>query len=203
MVWRGKQPGVYDTWKECKVNIEGETGALYKGFPTEEMAERAYRENPWKYIGKKQANPQLTECHNPLVGKPFPDSICVDAACSGNPGVLEYRGVDTQSGAELFRKGPFPEGTVNIGEFLAIVHALAWLKQRDSDWPVYSDSATALAWMRNKKVNTKLIRSPKNEGLFEILDRALKWVRENTWPNKILKWETACWGEIPADFGRK
>ena len=32
------------------------------------------------------------------------ESIAVDAACSGNPGELEYRGVDLQTGEEIFRQ---------------------------------------------------------------------------------------------------
>jgi len=147
--------------------------------------------------------PKKIVCHNPMIGEPIADSICVDAACSGNPGVLEYRGVDTKSGAQIFHKGPFPEGTVNLGEFLALVHALAFLKQRGIDWPVYSDSRTALTWLRNKAIKTTLERNEKNRALFELVDRAVKWINNNTWPNRVIKWETEYWGEIPADFGRK
>lgn len=107
------------------------------------------------------------------------------------------------STAELFRVGPFPQGTVNIGEFLAIVHALAYLKQRNSDWPVYSDSRTAIAWLKKRAVNTKLEPSAKNRELFKLLERALSWLENNNWKNPVLKWETEYWGEIPADFGRK
>jgi ribonuclease HI len=127
----------------------------------------------------------------------------VDAACAGNPGILEYRGVDTKSGAELFRMGPYPEGTVNLGEFLGIVHALAYLKQRESDWPVYSDSRTAIAWVRNRRIRTTLQPSEKNKKLFALVGRAVKWLENNSWNNRVLKWETQYWGEIPADFGRK
>jgi ribonuclease HI len=127
----------------------------------------------------------------------------VDAACKGNPGILEYRGVDTKSGAEYFRQGPFPNGTVNIGEFLAIVHALALLKKIDSDWPVYSDSRTAIVWIKAKRIKTNLVPSEENKELFELVDRGLKWLKSNTYKNPVLKWETAYWGEIPADFGRK
>jgi ribonuclease HI len=173
------------------------------GFPTLEMAEKAFQETPWKYIGKKDIAIRPALLSDSLIGKPIEDSICVDAACSGNPGVLEYRGVDTKSGAQLFHQGPFPEGTVNLGEFLGIVHALAYLKQRNCDWPVYSDSRTAIAWMKKKEIKTTLPRTEKNKEVFDLIDRALKWIRENSWPNKILKWETEHWGEIPADFGRK
>lgn len=202
-VWAGKNPGVYSGWSACKREVDGVNGAKYKGFPTKELAEAAFSDDPSKYLSKDLNAPKKIVCANPLIGEPLLDSIAVDAACSGNPGVLEYRGVDTRSGAELFRKGPFPEGTVNIGEFLALVHALAYLKQRNSGWPVYSDSRTALAWLRKRAIRTTLERSPKNAELFDLVDRAVKWINANTWPNRVIKWETEYWGEIPADFGRK
>lgn len=203
VVWRGKQPGIYPDWASCRQQVEGVTGALYKSFPTREAAQSAFYDDPAKFFEKKAEEPPRIVCSDPLIGTPIPDSICVDAACSGNPGVLEYRGVDTASGAELFRMGPFPEGTVNLGEFLGIVHALAMLRKKGSDWPVYSDSRTAIAWVRKKAINTNLVPSKKNEKLFDLVGRALQWLKENSFPNPVLKWETAYWGEIPADFGRK
>lgn len=203
VVWRGKRPGIYNSWADCKKQVEGFPGARYRGFPTLELARVALHDDPDKYKKSEANTPRKIVTPSPLVGVPIADSICTDAACSGNPGVLEYRGVDTASGAQLFRMGPFPEGTVNIGEFLGIVHALAYLRQRDSDWPVYTDSKTAIVWVKRKAVNTKLEPSPKNQALFDLVQRAVKWLRENEWPNKVLKWETEYWGEIPADFGRK
>ena len=203
VVWTGRKPGVYSSWEECKEQVEGYEGARYKGFPTRELAEVAAGETPEIYLRKELSIPRKISCTDPGIGEPVPDSICVDAACKGNPGILEYRCVDTKSGAELFRQGPFPEGTVNIGEFLGIVHALAFLKQRHLDWPVYSDSKTAISWVRSKAIKTKLGRKPANEKLFSMVDRALKWLSKNKWNNPVLKWETHYWGEIPADFGRK
>ncbi len=203
VVWQGRKPGIYEGWEDCKRQVEGFTGARYKGFPTLDLARAALHDDPGKHLTKGVNAPKKVVCTNPLVGEPIADSICVDAACAGNPGKLEYRGVDTKSGAELFRVGPFPEGTVNLGEFLGIVHALAFLKKRDIDWPVYSDSRTAIAWVRKKAINTKLVPSSKNAELFGLVQRAVNWLKENQWPNRILKWETEYWGEIPADFGRK
>jgi ribonuclease HI len=203
VVWIGKKPGIYKNWDLCRKQVEGVEGARYKGFFTEELARNAFNDNFENYINKDLNTTKKITCSNPLVGEPIPDSICVDAACKGNPGTLEYRGVDTKSGAELFRQGPFPRGTVNIGEFLAIVHALAFLEQQRSSWPVYSDSRTAIAWVKAKAIKTTLKRDTLNENLFRLVDRALKWLHENKWNNRILKWETEFWGEIPADFGRK
>ena len=203
VVWNGRKPGIYEGWDKCIEQVSGFNGAKYKGFPTKDLARSAFTDDPRKYMEKGLQSSKKIICNNPLVGEPISDSICVDAACSGNPGVLEYRGVDTSSGAELFRVGPFPEGTVNLGEFLAIVHALAYLSQRNSEWPVYSDSRTAIVWLKKRAINTKLEVSDKNRELFRLVDRALNWLRNNSWKNPVLKWETAYWGEIPADFGRK
>ena len=131
------------------------------------------------------------------------NAIAVDAACSGNPGKMEYRGVYLRTGKEIFHYGPV-WGTNNIGEFLAIVHGLALLKQKGLDtMPIYSDSVNAQLWVKRKKCKTTLERNEKSEGLYQLIERAEKWLRENTYRNPIIKWPTEEWGEIPADFGRK
>ena len=140
---------------------------------------------------------------DPSTGAHQHHSISVDAASSGNPGKMEYRGVDTKSKKQLFIQGPFEEGTNNIGEFLAIVHGLAFLKKINSDKIIYTDSRTAISWVKKKNCNTKLEPNEKNSALFELIDRAIIWLKNNTYKTPIVKWETKAWGEIPADFGRK
>lgn len=201
-VWNGVVPGVYSDWAECKKQIDGYDGALYKSFPTKLEADRAFKEQPWAYIGKnsdKTARKINYNEHKEIIS----DSLSVDAACSGNPGDMEYRGVYVRTGEEIFKQGPFPEGTNNIGEFLALVHGLALLKQKKLDIPLYTDSVSAIAWVRNKKCKTKLDVTPANKYIFELIARAEKWLANNTYTTKILKWNTEEWGEIPADFGRK
>lgn len=129
-------------------------------------------------------------------------ALCVDAACSGNPGPMEYRGVHIPSGKEVFRFGPI-QGTNNIGEFLAIVHALALMQQKGINMPIYSDSVSGMAWVRNRKAKTTLNRTPETEQALELVARAENWLRTHHFQVPILKWETEKWGEIPADFGRK
>jgi len=130
------------------------------------------------------------------------EALCVDAACSGNPGPMEYRGVYLPSGREIFRFGPI-QGTNNIGEFLAIVHGLALMKQKGVKMPVYSDSISALAWVRNRKAKTTLQYTEQTAQALDLVRRAERWLRENAVEVPILKWNTEEWGEIPADFGRK
>jgi ribonuclease HI len=131
------------------------------------------------------------------------DAIAVDAACSGNPGKMEYRGIDLLTGQEVFHV-LYPLATNNIGEFLAIVHALAWLtKSRRPTVPVYTDSQTALTWIRKRRAATTLLYSADTERVHRHLLGAAAWLREHPYTNPVLKWQTDKWGEIPADFGRK
>ncbi len=202
-VWKGKKPGIYTTWKDCKAAITGYKGAQYKSFSTFETAKKAYNGNYEEYKGKKKSGAVLTQEQLLKIGRPNYHSISVDAASSGNPGVMEYQGVDTKTQKKLFKQGPFPQGTNNIGEFLAIVHGLAFLKQRKSDRIIYTDSRTAMSWVRKQTCNTKLEEAKKNKHLFELIRRAIEWLKTNSYNTPVVKWETKAWGEIPADFGRK
>ena len=171
---------------------------------TRRSRKKPFESSPYEYI--KRSSPaapgQKRDANAPLPSSVVENSLAVDAACSGNPGAMEYRGVHVASRQEIFHFGPV-YGTNNIGEFLAIVHGLALLKQKGFDMPIYSDSVNAINWVKQKKCKTKLPREPKTEELFKLIERAEKWLRENTYTTKILKWETKQWGEIPADFGRK
>lgn len=203
VVWDGVNPGIYNSWSECQEQIKGYPNAKYKSFSSMELAEAAYHGSNYEdNIIKKGSSPKL----DPSLFKHeiVQDSISVDAACSGNPGIMEYRGVWTSDGVEIFRIGPFKNSTNNIGEFLALIHGLAYLKKIGRpNLTIYSDSKTAMSWVRNQKVKTILPRASNNKDSFELVDRGIKWLEENTYKNPILKWNTKKWGEIPADFGRK
>lgn len=203
-VWKGHKTGVFETWNDCKAQIKDFEGAQYKSFATFEAAKKALNSNYKDFIGKnKKFTSELSSDQLKKIGQPNYNSISVDAASSGNPGKMEYRGVDTKTKKQLFIQGPFEEGTNNIGEFLALVHGLAILKKNKSDRILYTDSRTAISWVKKKTCNTKLERNDKNKNLFELVDRAVNWLKNNTYDTVIVKWETKAWGEIPADFGRK
>lgn len=204
VVWKGRKTGVFTKWNVCKKQIEGFEGAQYKSFSDLEEAEKAYKRNYNDYRGKNTTKPVLSVSEKKQFGNPILESLSVDAACAGNPGSLEYRGVLTHSKQEIFRKGPFRKGTNNVGEFLALVHGIALLKSKNQEkLPIYSDSKIAISWIRQKKCKTKLTFSSSNQELKNLIVRAEKWLQQNTVKNPILKWETKAWGEIPADFGRK
>ena len=125
-----------------------------------------------------------------LEGKVDFNAIAVDAGCSGNPGAMEYQGVYLGNEQRLFHFGPI-QGTNNIGEFLAIVHALALIKKNGWDMKVYSDSISGMAWVR------------QTAQVLDLVIRAENWLWANPKHAEVLKWNTEEWGEIPADFGRK
>jgi ribonuclease HI len=203
VVWRGRETGVFDSWAECQKQTAGFDGALYKSFDTKADALKAFKDKPHMHIGQTPKPAGKQGKLDGLVGSPMLDSLVVDAAWNTATGDMEYQGIYLGTKQRLFLMGPYADGTNNIGEFLAIVHALALLHQKGSNIPVYSDSRTAIGWVQKKKANTKLEETPRNAELFDLLDRAETWLQTHRFANPILKWETTVWGENPADFGRK
>ena len=118
--------------------------------------------------------------HDTVLPLPLDVKACswaVDAACSGNPGQMEYQGIDLATGEQVFHFGP--------------------------DKIIYSDSFTAMTWVHKKHCKTKLERNPKTEKVLDLVRRAEQWLRVHPVRVPIIQWETKLWGEIPADFGRK
>jgi ribonuclease HI len=195
VVWKGNNPGVYQSWKKCQNEIKNVNGALFKSFASFEEAKKAYDQGYEEY---KQSLDYKNISDGPEL-----NSISVDAASSGNPGIMEYQGVDTNTKEILFKMGPFNNATNNIGEFLALVHGIAVLEKKSEKKIIYSDSITAMSWVRKKHCQTKLKRNEENEEVFVLVERAITWLKENNYSIVIKKWDTKNWGEIPADFGRK
>ena len=203
VVWNGRKKGIFTSWNVCKKQIDGFESAQYKSFADLKEAEIAFSKKYEDYKGKNTKKPKLSSSEKATYGQPNLESLSVDAACSGNPGIMEYRGVLTHNKQEIFLKGPFKNGTNNIGEFLALVHGIALLKSKNKeDIPIYSDSRIAMSWVKKKTCRTNITFDASNKDLLELIKRAENWLKENSFRNPILKWETKAWGEIPADFGR-
>lgn len=200
VVWKGRKTGIFTSWADAEKQVKGFLGAEYKAFGTLREAESAFRSAYDAYKGKPSSMGKWRQASI----QPVLPSISVDAACNGSPGKLEYRGVYTESADEIFRVGPFPDGTNNVGEFLAIVHALTWMEKNEAPLPVYSDSQNAISWVYTGKCRTKLSHTSRNAPLFVMIRSAENWLAENELrDDAVLKWDTELWGENPADFGRK
>ena len=206
VIWDGPRSAIYTDWNEAKKKIKSLPMTHLKTFGSRVLAERALEDGPEKYIGKDfRKTRDLSEKELAALGQPIELSLCVDAAYSDKTNATEYRGVWTfNTEEEVFRTGPLEGGSNNIGEFLAIVHALAWLnKHRDNQMkklPIYSDSKYAMKWVGDKSCNSKKLNEIE---IIQLVRRAENWLRNNNYANPILKWQTKAWGEIPADFGRK
>lgn len=203
VVWHGLKPGIYKTWRDCQMQVNGFAAAKFKGFKRYENALEAFKKGPEDYWGIEFFETSLSKEQLQKIGTPIKNSIAVDAAWNTATQDMEYQGVMTNTGEVIFHKGPFKDATNNVGEFLAIVHALAYLKKNNSDIPIYSDSRNAISWVEDKEHRSSLKLTENNKVIFDMLDRAIKWLKNNSYSNKILKWETKAWGENPADFGRK
>lgn len=205
VVWAGRITGVFDDWPTCKSQVDQFEGAKYKSFESKIEADQAYRMGYESYRKQQlaespQANLKFVSSNDPV---PVWDSLSVDAAWNTVTKVMEYRGVHTATGKVWFHKGPFQGASNNIGEFLAIVHGLALLKQMNSNLPIYTDSITAISWVRHKKHKSVILPTEENMLIFDLLERAESWLKNNSFETRIIKWDTRSWGEIPADFGRK
>ena len=191
VVWQGKETGVFNSWNKIKPLVIGYKGALYKKYPTLDQALQAF-ENPPSY--------QVSNSSDEFID----NSWCVDASVTkGNPGIVEFRGCHTTSKEMLFESPLYYDTTGNIGEFFAIVHALRILKDRGDNRVLYSDSRTAINWIKKGVVNTTLALTEKNENVFLEIQEAVDWLEANHYQTEIKKWNTREWGEIPADYGRK
>ncbi|AXI09927.1 ribonuclease H [Oceanobacillus zhaokaii] len=213
VVWVGKKPGIYSNWADCQAQTNHFDQAKFKSFESRDLAEKAYREG-WQYHwgkGNTQKAAKGQSNRKTSSGRPSSfvsneidyNSISVDVGTRGNPGPVEYKGVDTRTGEVIFSNGPISKGTNNLGEFLAIVHALAYLNKLGSNKTVYTDSRNAMKWVKEKAVSTTLKRDASTAEIWELIDRALHWLHNHTYDNKVLKWDTKNWGEIKADYGRK
>lgn len=218
VVFEGHNPGVYDDFNDAMEQVDGYQGSVIKSYASSAEAAQAWRAKESRQDSRELGALLVNATEHSRQSAPLPkgsasdyfsfpeidlDGWAVDASCQGNPGVMEYRGVELMSGRELFRVGPFKKGTNNIGEFLAIVHALALMAQRGETHTIYSDSVSGMAWVRNKKVKTALKRDAGTEPVFRMMERALAWLHTHQYSARILKWDTDRWGEVPADFGRK
>ncbi len=214
VVWQGREPGIYDNWHDCEKQVKG-VAAQFKSFESREEAEAAFKQPYSSVVATASRTGQtsrtgvlfvdengMTAIKPGTANPPVLDALAVDAACSGNPGVMEYQGVHVASRKQVFHYRA-EKGTNNIGEFLALVHGLSYLKKHNLNQILYSDSVNAIGWVRQKQCMSKLPLTPDTAELWDFIHRAENWLRTNSYTTEIRKWDTDHWGEIPADFGRK
>lgn len=124
--------------------------------------------------------------------------IATDCAHSTKHGLTQFRGIDLKTGEQIFFED-IGNKTVNIGEFLGVVTAIKYILENDySPRIIYTDSITAIAWVRDKKTASK-----KKYPALKKAEIFLKAMSEEIDKIEILHWDNNKLGEIPADFGHK
>ena len=191
--------GVYDSWVRCQSALRGVSGTSFAGFKNVAEANEALR------CGSLAEYRARAATRKPWIGHVQLPCIVVDAACSGAPGPVEYRGVVIPEMYEAFRRGPYHQGTNNIGEFLAIVAGLRWLENTSLDFPLYSDSAVAIGWVTGRgECNTHQVPGAELRDAIAAAERWLMLPSSRALAeSRVRKWDTRELGEIPADYGRK
>lgn len=208
VVRKGKQTGIFTSRDECKAAVHGYAGAQYKSYTTRQAAEQAFVTSYTSQITPKDRNSQSAVRN--YTHEIDHHSICVDAACSSNPGILERQGVETISWKKLFSSTQYPLGTTNIWEWLAIIQWMRFLIENERTTQViYSDSRIALGWVTKGIINTTLPKNQTTQLLWTLIDEQHKRL-QHTWMRlleqkhiTLKKRNTKKRGEIPADFGRK
>lgn len=213
VVINGYEPGVYSTWEECKKNVNGFSSPLYKSFKESDLKSENIDEKDIEFLNfYNKCNKKDQSIKTPVKKivdlQIIEDSICVDGACSGNPGLGEFRCVDVKSGEVIFSSSEYENTTNNLMEFFALCEAVKYTLSLapDKRRPIYSDSITAMAWVRDRVCKTSLRPMKGNYDSYSSIKFWDKWLKENDLKIKdcnILKWDTKKWGEIPADFNRK
>ena len=177
VVKRGRIPGIYNDWSDCEKQIKGFSNAKFKKFEDYDLAlDYSFAESPLTNV-------------KPTKG------IAVDAAYSMKRGEGEYQIFDLELNKMVYNSRIYKDSTVNIMEFLAIIQGLKMFSNRD----IYSDSATAITWVNNKKINTNAVCGEETQ---KEIDEALDYLN-SIGEVVIKKWDTSSLGDIPADFNRK
>jgi hypothetical protein len=129
--------------------------------------------------------------------------ICSDCGSVNgkNPGIFKYRLVNIETKEVIFEKIISGNCTNNLAELLGAVHAIGYNTANYLNLPVYTDSQTALSWIRKKLIKTKHIVTDAE--LQEELDIALKYIKTLSKAEHPLLWNTVAWGQIDADYGAK
>ena len=225
VIYRGRRVGVYDNWRECEQETRGFPDAKFASFDTYEEARCSFLKEcicgggDCEWVQK--AFPSICtsspsgDTWRTCEGGPEIPCVCTDAACT-NPvgGDVEYRCVrisnKTAAVEQLFAFGPFRLGSNNIGEYVGLVRALMWTSTHDSlgSAPIYTDSRVAISWVSNPVApgsNTTI--KAIGDDLRAELKYCDDWIKTPVAKKEVLKrvrhWKTSCWGEIPADYGRK
>lgn len=86
VVWKGRKPGIYKTWTECKAQTDGHSGARFRSFSDKSEAEKAFKKAPKRKRVRRNAQVK-DNTSPPIFAHPKTDVVIYcDGACPENPG---------------------------------------------------------------------------------------------------------------------
>jgi ribonuclease HI len=190
-VWVGRNTGVFDTWEQCKAQIHEFPKAKYKSFGTKNLAEEAFA-NAAEYIN--EANQNETESPEPIA-----ESICVHSyAISQN--IIGYAGYHTSAGDNYFKFENIETNHIHLADFVGLVHALAYCKEKSLALPIYSNSQNAINAIETININRLQINpNTISQQAQNLINRAIQFLQNNTYINPILAWQTKNWGVMQSN----
>ena len=189
-VKKGRSTGLFASWEECKAQVDGFAGAIYKGFASMQEAQAwLFGTEPMTMASLfDDEPPKKSPAHKKTVLDEAPASelssadyvVYTDGSCLRNPdGPGGYAAVivETKSGTARELSGGEPSTTNNRMELRAGIEALRTLPP-DAVVDFYTDSqymknAFTKYWLRNWKLRgwvTATGEPVKNQDLWRALD---------------------------------
>lgn len=128
------------------------------------------------------------------------DKIIVHSTANTKTKRMAYKGFNESTNKWIFKVKYKGYCTQNVADFMAIVHALHYCKINNIDLPIYNDNLVAIKWVKDKKVNSLLIKTKENHELFQSFENALVILKQNDFLNPILFWKKKELGNIKNPF---
>ncbi len=231
VIWRGRETGIFRTWDQCKERTDGFPRARFKSFKSEAEAVKAFTRGPAMATvpntrKARKSSQRFNPDQNPIrkastrtgkrqdkrpkqltLGldfKPEPNALVVDGACCLQTGDFEYQAVWLHDKRTAFKSPVLSPGTNNLAEFLGLVAGLRHVAELGLQCPVYSDSQTAISWVRKRAHKCgPVLQGLVTDEVAKMMDDAINWLKANPEHPKVIQWMTKHWGENPADYGRK
>lgn len=190
VVWRGHSPGIYENWNACKAQVKGFKYSYYRVFPTFKSANEAFGLSLTEFKRRQQFKENTFNLR--------PNSIVVSSKYEEKNMETVFTAFKVGDPPEiLFRTAICGKSTHNIVQFLALAASIKYCYENGLKSPIYSDNPVALKWIRDRKINSQVIRSDRNQEVFDLVDEAIYWLNCNSYNNQLIEWDVEKHGYLP------
>lgn len=135
--------------------------------------------------------------------------VFVNCKCEDNPGIAKFQLYDLNLKKVLTVSDNFYCSN-DLTEFLGLVNSIYYCFHNNHEH-LFSNSETAISWIRKKKYRSNLIRTKETEITWDKINKALKWLKTLEYTDKsgsfrdpstkkivyVHKWLESEWGKSP------